>query len=567
MDSIVAAITTRASTAKFSKLQRVNSNTGTVMENITQIWKKIQAPEFNPATDMNLVEQVKQVALTSQESAKVSFGTSGWRGEIGSEFTLRNLQVVGAAIVRMYREATPELFDALGVKDFAELQKKGVVVGHDNRLLGHEFCEAVADQFAKAGVKVYYGGEMPTPEFSAAIEMLGAACSINMTPSHNPSHYNGIKFNPADGGPAGPEITNVITKLSNEMMATWKFEPVSKVDWEVIDSLKIYKEFLVKQGTIKFDRIKEFIKKGRLTLVCDHVHGSTRRRPAALLDNPECLITLRNEDDSLFGGIAPEPSSKNLEKVRKVLDESKSWFRLGAIFDPDGDRIRFYDGTREIDMNQFGAIAFHYMATWRKEQGCVAKSVATSNFVNIIAEKLGVPVMETPVGFKNFRPWLSRNAKQKALVAFEESDGISGLNNTLEKDAQFGLLMALEILATTGKNLGEYLDALYEEYGRFYPTRSGFEVDKSLVGAPLKAKVDAIADIAKPGAKVMVGANEKTVKQLLTLDGVKVIFDDDSWMLVRPSGTEPKVRIYTECRNPDEKDPMFEAAKALFFKN
>ena len=512
------------------------------MENITQIWKKIQSPEFNPATDMNLVETVKQVALTSQEPAKVSFGTSGWRGEIGSEFTLRNLQVVGAAIVRLYKEATPELFAALGVKDFAELQKKGVVVGHDNRLLGHEFCEAVADQFAKAGVKVYYGGEMPTPEFSAAIEMLGAACSINMTPSHNPSHYNGIKFNPADGGPAGPEITNVITKLSNEMMATWKFEPVSKVDWEIIDSLKIYKEFLVKQGTIKFDRIKEFIKKGRLTLVCDHVHGSTRRRPAALLDNPECLITLRNEDDSLFGGIAPEPSSKNLEKVRKVLDESKSWFRLGAIFDPDGDRIRFYDGTREIDMNQFGAIA-------------------------IIAEKLGVPVMETPVGFKNFRPWLSRNAKQKALVAFEESDGISGLNNTLEKDAQFGLLIALEILATTGKNLGEYLDALYEEYGRFYPTRSGFEVDKSLVGEPLKAKVNAIADIAKPGAKVMVGGSEKTVKQLLTLDGVKVIFDDDSWMLVRPSGTEPKVRIYTECRNPDEKDPMFEAAKALFFKN
>ena len=537
------------------------------MENITQIWKKIQSPEFNPATDMNLVETVKQVALTSQEPAKVSFGTSGWRGEIGSEFTLRNLQVVGAAIVRLYKEATPELFAALGVKDFAELQKRGVVVGHDNRLLGHEFCEAVADQFAKAGVKVYYGGEMPTPEFSAAIEMLGAACSINMTPSHNPSHYNGIKFNPADGGPAGPEITNVITKLSNEMMATWKFEPVSKVDWEIIDSLKIYKEFLVKQGTIKFDRIKEFIKKGRLTLVCDHVHGSTRRRPAALLDNPECLITLRNEDDSLFGGIAPEPSSKNLEKVRKVLDESKSWFRLGAIFDPDGDRIRFYDGTREIDMNQFGAIAFHYMATWRKEQGCVAKSVATSNFVNIIAEKLGVPVMETPVGFKNFRPWLSRNAKQKALVAFEESDGISGLNNTLEKDAQFGLLIALEIMAVTGKNLGEYLDALYEEYGRFYPTRSGFEVDKSLVGAPLKAKVDAIADIAKPGAKVMVGKNEKTVKQLLTLDGVKVIFDDDSWMLVRPSGTEPKVRIYTECREPDEKDPMFEAAKALFFKN
>ncbi|HQB65265.1 MAG TPA: phosphomannomutase, partial [Fibrobacteraceae bacterium] len=221
---------------------------------------------------------------------------------------------------------------------------------------------------------------------------------------------------------------------------------------------------------------------------------------------------------------------------------------------------------REIDMNSFGAIAFHYMITWRKEQGVVAKSVATSNFVNIIAEKLGVPVMETPVGFKNFRPWLARNARPKALIAFEESDGISGLNNTLEKDAQFGLLLALEIMAVTGKNLGEYLDALYAEYGRFYPTRSGFEVDKSLVGDPLIAKVNAVAERAQPKMKVLVGSEEKEVKQLLTLDGVKIIFTDDSWMLIRPSGTEPKVRIYTECRKPEEKDALFEAAKALFFK-
>jgi len=537
------------------------------MDTITQIWKKIQSPEFNPALDMALVENVKQEALSSLKSAKVSFGTSGWRGEIGSEFTVRNLQVVGAAIVRLYREATPELFQALGIRDFAELQTKGLVIGHDNRLLGEAFCKAVAGEFVKAGVqKIYYGGEMATPEFSAAVETLGAACSINMTPSHNPSNYNGIKFNPADGGPAGPEITNVITRLSNEMMSSHQFEPVGEVHWEIIDPIKIYNEFLHKQGTIKFNRIQKFLDEGRLTLVCDHVHGSTRGRPAAILGNPECLLSLRTEDDPLFGGVAPEPSSKNLEGVRHVLDTSKSWFRLGCIFDPDGDRIRFYDGTREIDMNSFGAIAFHYMVAWRKEQGVVAKSVATSNFVNIIAEALGVEVMETPVGFKNFRPWLSRNAKKKALIAFEESDGISGLNNTLEKDAQFGLLLALEIMAVTGKNLGEYLDALYAEYGRFYPTRSAFEVDKSLVGDPLMAKVSAVAKRTQPGMSVSVGETVKQVKQLLTLDGVKIIFSDDSWMLIRPSGTEPKVRIYTECRDPLEKDAMFEAAKALFFQ-
>ena len=173
--------------------------------------------------------------------------------------------------------------------------------------------------------------------------------------------------------------------------------------------------------------------------------------------------------------------------------------------------------------------------------------------------------METPVGFKNFRPWLKRNANPKALIAFEESDGITGLNNTLEKDAGFGLLLALEIMAVTGKNLGEYLDLLYAEYGRLYPERSGFEVDKSLVGAPLLAKVHKIAESAKPGSQVSIGSKSKIVKELITVDGVKIIFTDDSWMLIRPSGTEPKVRIYAECRDSGEKEDMFEAAKKLFF--
>lgn len=536
------------------------------MTSVTQLWKQIQAPGFDPVKGKDLVDQVKRVAMTSESPATVNFGTSGWRGEIGTEFTLRNIQVVGAAIVRMYKEASPELYQSLGIANFDELRERGIVIGHDNRLLGHEFCQMVAREFEKEGVKIYYGGEMATPEFSAAVEMLGAACSVNMTPSHNPSHYNGIKFNPRDGGPAGPEITDVITRLSNEMMANHKFEPLVNLNWNIIDPVKIYSDFLHKQGTIKFDAIKKLLDAGETTLVCDHVHGSTRGRPGAVLNYPKCLISLRTANDPLFGGVAPEPSSKNLEGVRNALDSAHTKHKIGCIFDPDGDRVRFYDGTREIDMNSFGAMAFHYMYVHRKENGCVAKSVATSNFVNIIAEKLGAPIHETAVGFKNFRPYLARDAKEKALIAFEESDGISGLDNTLEKDAQFGLLLALEIVATTGKNLGEYLDGLYQEFGRLYPERSGFDVDKSLIGAPLKAKVDAIATAATVGSKIHVGDHEKEVKNVLTLDGVKIIFKDDSWMLIRPSGTEPKVRIYTECRDANEKDAMFEAAKALFFK-
>ncbi|NLB63629.1 MAG: phosphomannomutase [Fibrobacter sp.] len=536
------------------------------MENISQLWKTVQTPGFELSQNNNIIEQILEFARTSHAPAQVSFGTSGWRGEIGSEFTIRNLQVVGKAIVRMYREADAALFAELGIKDFAELQKKGLVLGHDNRFLGKEFCAAVAHEFLQADIPVFFAGEATTPEFSAAVEMLDAACAINMTPSHNPNHYGGIKFNPADGGPADTGITDVITRLANEMMPDHKFEPIpAELAWEELDILKVYKEFLEKQETIKFNRIESLVNGGRLALVVDHVHGATRGRPGYLLNNPKCLVSLRTEDDPLFGGVAPEPSSKNLEGVKQILDASKAWYRLGVIFDPDGDRIRFYDGTTEIDMNAFGAIAFHYMVTWRKLKGVVAKSVATSNFVNIIADSLGVEVAETPVGFKNFRPWMHRQAKPKALIAFEESDGISGLNNTLEKDAQFGLLLALEIIAVTGKNLGEYLEALYTECGRLYPERSGFDVERAMVGAPLLEKVQSIGEKVKIGSQIAVGDNSKEVKTVLTVDGVKIVFTDNSWMLIRPSGTEPKVRIYTECLDPAEKDDLFAAAKSLFF--
>ncbi len=533
---------------------------------ITDTWNKVLSKDFDPKKDWSLVEDIQAAAMKSSEPATVNFGTSGWRGEIGSEFTLRNVQVVAKAIIQMYKEADAELFGHLGIENFAELQERGLIIGHDNRMLGEDFCRITAAEFIKENIKVFFAGEASTPEYSAAVEMMKTACAINMTPSHNPADYAGIKFNPADGGPAGAEITSVITANANAMMADHVFEFPTEVNWEIFDILKVYKEYLESKGTIDFQAIDTFLNSGKVTLVTDHVHGSTRGRPGYILNNPDCLTTIKTDDNVLFGGIAPEPSSANLAEVKEVLAEATTELKLGVIFDPDGDRIRFYDGEVEIDMNRFGAMAFHYLATVRKIKGCVAKSVATSNFVNIIAEKLGVELKETAVGFKNFRPFMNADANPRALISFEESDGISGYNNTIEKDAQFGLLIALEMMAKTGKSLGQYLKDLQEEYGYFYPERFGFEVDKSLIGAPLVAQVTAVEAKAPVGSTVKVGAVDKKVKQLVTLDGVKIIFEDDSWMLIRPSGTEPKVRIYAECRDESEKEAMFEGAKALFFQ-
>jgi phosphomannomutase len=231
--------------------------------------------------------------------------------------------------------------------------------------------------------------------------------------------------------------------------------------------------------------------------------------------------------------------------------------------DPDGDRIRYADGHVQIPMNYFGAMAFHFLHVHKKINGVVAKSVGTSNFVNAVAEKLGIPVNETKVGFKNFRPYLLASSRERAVVAFEESDGISGYNHTLEKDALFGLLLAIEMMAVTRKNLSIYLREIMDEFGHFYPDRAGISVDRSLVGEPLVKKLSAIAEKYPKGASLTIGGQLRTVKDLITVDGTKLVFDDGSWLMIRPSGTEPKVRFYIEARTEEGKKAVFETAERM----
>jgi phosphomannomutase len=214
-------------------------------------------------------------------------------------------------------------------------------------------------------------------------------------------------------------------------------------------------------------------------------------------------------------------------------------------------------------MNYFGALALHFLHVHRGISGVVAKSVGTSNLVNAVADGLGVPVRETKVGFKNFRPYLLRSAGERAIVAFEESDGISGYNHTLEKDALFGLLIALEMMAVKDMNLSEYLGELMKEFGHFYPDRSGIAVEPSLVGKPLSEKLSTIREKYPVGATIDMAGVKRTVRQVITVDGTKLVFDDGSWLMVRPSGTEPKVRFYIEARTEDGKRAVFEEAERM----
>lgn len=527
----------------------------------TVCWKEILSDPFNKR---DLLRVIEIFARENNEPSRIIFGTSGWRGETGTDFTFNNVRIVTTAIVEMFKSNDRAVMDSMGVRDFEDIKRRGVIVGHDSRFLGPDFAIEVLGQLEKEGIRTWYAGEATTPEFSAGIEMTGAACSINLTPSHNPANYAGLKFNPSDGGPAGAEITTVIEGIANSMMEKKIIIPPARPDRiNKIDLTELYIKYLIERKTIDLKRIKDFLREEDCLICIDHVHGATRGRIERIIGGNEKMRFLRTDDDYLFGGVAPEPSEKNMAGVMEVLKGSAAKFKLGAIMDPDGDRIRHADGHAQIPMNYFGAMAFHYLYNYRNIRGIVAKSVGTSNLVNAIAEKLGVTVRETKVGFKHFRPYLLRTSKERAIVAFEESDGISGYNHTLEKDAIFGLLLALEMMAVTGKNLSEYLKDIMDEFGYYYPDRSGIGVDRSLRGEPLIQRLSVIKERYREGTNVMVGNRMRKVVNVITIDGTKIIFDDGSWMMIRPSGTEPKVRFYIEARSEKDKKAIFELAEKI----
>ncbi len=499
-------------------------------------------------------------------SSLISFGTSGWRGILGKDVTVRSVRCVTTAIIRLYQslQAKPELGSYLGVSSLQEAQQRGCLIGHDNRFGGELFARAVADILQRNGFKVYYCGESTTGVLSAALLELKAAFSVNLTPSHNPLDYGGYKYNAADGGPAASELTSLITTYAREEIekkdsAEAKNASSPAIPRE-IDSLGLWQQLVVSGKEIHGLDYHEILRKVSdnpdITVVIDAVHGASRIHLNRLLGAAVTrLHILRGEADVTFGGIAPEPSSVNMKGVVDLLSVSGKKLRLGAIIDPDADRIRFTDGLTEISMNQFGAMAYHFLHVYKKKHGMVAKTVATSNFANAVARDLGEKVFETRVGFKEFKPVVG-----KALVCFEESDGISIIGHTPEKDAYIGLLLALDMVMTTGMNLGEYKRKVEQEHGAYYPDRDGVAV--SMKGDELQT---ALARLQKygEGSSVSVGDEEKLISEVISIDGRKMIFEDGSWLMIRPSGTEPKVRFYVESRSADGTGKLVGAARSM----
>src|SRR5208337_887432 len=222
-----------------------------VYKDAASCWKELLT---NPSADRDLLAEVERFARENTRPVQIVFGTSGWRGETGSDFTFNNVRIATSAIIEMFKNSEESVMQALGVKDFDEVRRRGIIVGHDNRLLGPEFAMEVLGYLQKEGIRTWYAGEATTPEFSAGIEMLGAACSINLTPSHNPANYAGFKFNPADGGPAGSEITTAIEEIANRMMKdAVALEAVKPEQVGVIDLAALYLDYIDQRKTLDLD--------------------------------------------------------------------------------------------------------------------------------------------------------------------------------------------------------------------------------------------------------------------------------------------------------------------------
>ncbi|MEE4240192.1 MAG: phosphoglucomutase [Desulfopila sp.] len=541
---------------------------------IAELAKNKSFPDRKQTID-RLYEKVYQEIVTKngKPESPVSFGTSGWRGLLGKDLFCKSVAQVVLAILEMYKELehNSPLAHALGVEDIDEVRQKGCVIGYDNRFGNEILAKIAVSLIADEGIKVYFAGESTTGVLSASVLQLKAAFSINFTPSHNPLEYGGLKFNAADGGPAASEITNFISQRAvqvieeNRLPLSFSIEKALSCPLEesvvFIDSLSLWQDHVRQNRAVHgldYDKIIQSIKDNSdILVVIDSVHGAARLHIDRFFKGlPSVrLLHLRGEKDVTFGGIAPEPSSENMANVMAVLQSRKEKFKLGAIIDPDGDRIRFTDGIHEISMNQFGAMAYHFLHETKRKKGMVAKTVATSNFANSVAEGLGEEVFEPRVGFKEFKPVIDR-----ALVCFEESDGITVIGHTPEKDAYIGLLIALDILVSTGNGLVEYLQEMERRYGSFYPDRDGVVV--TMQGKQLQ---DALALLQKykEGVSVEVDGENKIIAKVIDIDGRKILFQDGSWLMVRPSGTEPKVRFYVESRSADGTKGLVAAAQEM----
>ena len=456
----------------------------------------------------------------------IRFGTSGWRSIIAKEFTFRNVEIVTEAICGY-------------LKTQDSTNSKPLIIGHDTRFMGEEFSKAAAELAKQKGFSVLLCSQpVPTPAMSYAIIAENACGAMNFTASHNPPEYQGIKFSTSDGAPAMPEVTKQIEGLID---SGGKLEDKSG---------GLIKEFDLRDGYLNDLKKKvrmDVIAKAGGRYAYDPLWGTGRGfLDSFLRDEGLEVETIHDWRDVRFGGQAPEPGEEHLSELKqKVIDGGLT---LGLATDGDADRFGVIDSNGEfISANSLIALLADYLAESRGWEKGLARSVATTQMVDRVAKARGLKLYETPVGFKFIGELIDND---EIILGGEESAGLSIRGHYPEKDGILACLLAAEAVAARGKSLTEQLNDLTKELGNLENGRLGVRLTDD-VSAKLKEKL-----LAEPNE---IGGRK--VAEINRLDGVKFIFADGSWMLMRPSGTEPVVRIYAESETKADLEVLLEQGR------
>lgn len=460
----------------------------------------------------------------------IKFGTSGWRGIIGEDFTFENVRLASQGIANYLKKS--------------QQKGSGVVVAYDTRFLSEKFASEAARILAFNGIHAFLcNRDAPTPCVSYETVRRKAMGAVNFTASHNPPEYNGLKFSTANGAPALPEVTRLI---ENEIQTLQ--EKNEKVDvyarTELIETIDPKDRYLSELRS-KID--VEAIRRSGLRIAIDALYGTARDYlDYFLLEAGVEVKIIHNYRDPYFGGFSPECNEKNLGELRKIISAEK--FNLGLATDGDADRFGIIDErNRFVSANTILALLGLYLKRERKIPGGLARSVATTHLIDAIARRLDVPLYETPVGFKYIGELILAG---KIAMGGEESAGMTMYQHLPEKDGILACLLVAEMVGRAGKSLHDLIEAMHAEFGAFYSRRSDMKLTPQL-RETLESK------LAHPPGRL----DGLKVREVNTTDGVKLIFENQSWLLFRLSGTEPLARIYAEACSPAELKKVLDAGK------
>ncbi len=471
----------------------------------------------------------------------IKFGTDGWRAVIADTFTFENVRLVSQAVAEVLLsehtgDAPPQ-----------------AVIGYDTRFLSDRFATETARVFAANGITSWLTRtDAPTPAISYNVKAKGANLGVVITASHNPPRYNGFKLKSRHGGSAPAKECHAVEARLAELQAK-QIQP-AKMDYEQavqsgliqrFDPSWAYYEHL--STLIDLDKISE----GELRIVADSMWGAGRGAFTSILSRTRSRVTeIRGQLNPGFGGIHPEPIERHLTELAAAIQREHA--QIGLATDGDADRIGAMDANGTfVDPHQIMALALRHLVEVKGLRGEVVKTVSTTLMIDAIAAKHGLKVHETPVGFNHIGDLMTQN---DVLIGGEESGGISIKGHIPEGDGILMGLLLLEVLAHAGTPLHEVIQEMQTQFGPAVYER----IDARLsVQRPKNEMVQVILDHA-PSA--IAG---ETIQRVDTLDGIKFYLNDGSWLLIRPSGTEPVLRIYAEGHSREAVKAMLQVGQQM----